>query len=53
MKQLLFVLMVALLSTLPLSAQTIYDFKMDDIDGKPVSLSQYKGKVVMIVNVAS
>lgn len=53
MKQLLFVLMVALLSTLPLSAQTIYDFTMNDIDGKPVSLSQYKGKVVMIVNVAS
>ncbi len=32
---------------------SIYDFEMKDIDGKPVSLSQYKGKVLMIVNVAS
>lgn len=29
------------------------DFKVQDIDGKDVDLSQYKGKVVMIVNVAS
>ena len=29
------------------------DFKVTDIDGKPVSLSDYKGKVVLIVNVAS
>jgi len=29
------------------------DFKVTDIDGKPVDLKQYKGKVVMIVNVAS
>ena len=29
------------------------DFTMKDIDGKPVELSHYKGKVVMIVNVAS
>ena len=31
----------------------IYSFTMKDIDGKDVSLSDYKGKVVMIVNVAS
>jgi glutathione peroxidase-family protein len=35
------------------TAQTIYDYKMTDIDGKEQSLSQYKGKVVMIINVAS
>jgi glutathione peroxidase len=29
------------------------DFKVKDIDGKDVDLSQYKGKVVMLVNVAS
>src|SRR4051812_38230864 len=29
------------------------DFKMKDIDGKEVDLSKYKGKVVLIVNVAS
>ena len=35
------------------SAQTLHDFTMKDIDGKDVSLSDYKGNVVMIVNVAS
>ena len=29
------------------------DFKVKDIDGKEVSLDKYKGKVVLIVNVAS
>src|SRR5215469_13450747 len=29
------------------------DFTVQDINGKDVNLSQYKGKVVMIVNVAS
>jgi glutathione peroxidase len=31
----------------------LYDFTMDDIDGKPVSLGQYKGKVLLVVNTAS
>ena len=31
----------------------IYDFTMRDIDGKNVSLSAFKGKVLLIVNVAS
>ncbi len=31
----------------------VLDSKMKDIDGKEVDLSKYKGKVVMIVNVAS
>ncbi|HWG21811.1 MAG TPA: glutathione peroxidase [Terracidiphilus sp.] len=37
------------------AAQTknIYDFTMKSIDGQPVSLSTYGGKVVMVVNVAS
>lgn len=35
------------------SKKTIYDFTMKDIDGKDVALSQYKGKVVLIVNTAS
>src|SRR5947209_15615692 len=29
------------------------NFTMNDIDGKPVDLSQYQGKVVLLVNVAS
>jgi len=32
---------------------SIYDFKVDTIDNKEVSLSKYKGKVLLIVNVAS
>lgn len=32
---------------------SIYDFSLKDIDHKEVSLSQYRGKVVMVVNVAS
>lgn len=31
----------------------IYDFEMKDIDGNMRSLSEFKGKVVLIVNVAS
>jgi glutathione peroxidase len=33
--------------------QSVYDATVQDIDGKDVSLAAYKGKVVMIVNVAS
>ncbi|WP_455379096.1 glutathione peroxidase [Petrachloros mirabilis] len=32
---------------------SLYDFTLDDIEGKPVSLSQYKGKVLLLVNTAS
>ena len=32
---------------------SIYDFSLKDIDHKEVSLSQYRGKVVLMVNVAS
>jgi glutathione peroxidase len=35
------------------TAQSPLDFTMKDIDGKDVALSKYKGKVVLIVNVAS
>ena len=31
----------------------LYTFTMNDIDGNPVSLAQYQGKVVLVVNVAS
>ena len=54
----LFVLGLAVFLATPLIAQTdmdqtIYQFTMDDITGKPVSLKTYEGKVVLIVNVAS
>jgi len=32
---------------------TVYDFKVKNISGKEISLSEYKGKVLLIVNVAS
>lgn len=32
---------------------SIYDFKVETIDGQEVSMSKYKGKVLLIVNVAS
>jgi len=31
----------------------LYDFTMNDIDGRPVNLGQYKGKVLLVVNTAS
>ncbi len=34
-------------------ANSVYEFTLNDIDGKPVKLDQYKGKVLVIVNVAS
>ena len=33
--------------------QSVYDFKVETIDGKEVKLDQYKGDVLLIVNVAS
>ncbi len=33
--------------------KSIYDFTMKDIDGNPLSLSEYKGKIIIIVNTAS
>lgn len=47
----IFILAMALLFA-PMD-KTIYSFKMKNIDGKEVSLADYKGKVVLIVNVAS
>jgi glutathione peroxidase len=35
------------------SKKSFYDFKMEAIDGKTIDFSQYKGKKVLLVNVAS
>jgi glutathione peroxidase len=44
-----------LILSLMISASTssIYDFKMNSIDGQPIDFSKYKGKNLLIVNVAS
>lgn len=34
-------------------AKSVYDFKVKDINGKEVSLEDYRGKLMLIVNVAS
>jgi len=52
MKRMFFSLM-AMVCVLTLSAQSIYDFKVKDDVGQDVSLSDYKGKVLLIVNTAT
>ena len=42
-----------MMGVLTLSAQSIYDFKVKDDAGKDVSLAEYKGKVLLIVNTAT
>ncbi|MBT3635878.1 MAG: glutathione peroxidase, partial [Opitutae bacterium] len=34
-------------------AGSVYDHKLKDIDGKETSLAEHKGKVILMVNVAS
>jgi glutathione peroxidase len=34
-------------------ASSVYEFSMNSIDGKPLPLASFKGKVMLIVNVAS
>jgi len=40
-------------ATVMARAESIYDIKVKDIDGKETTLAPYKGKVMLIVNVAS
>ena len=40
-------------TTLMAADKTVYDFTLNSIDGQPAPLAAYKGKVVMLVNVAS
>jgi glutathione peroxidase len=35
------------------SADSIYDFKMNSLEGQPIDFAKYKGKNLLIVNVAS
>jgi len=45
---------IALLGiTLMAAEKTVYDFTLNSIDGQAISLSTFKGKVVLLVNVAS
>ncbi len=37
----------------PAKTMSIYDFKLQSLDGKPVDFAKYKGKTILIVNTAS
>ena len=52
MRRLLFCLM-AVMGVMSLPAQEIYKFKVQNDAGKEVSLQEYKGKVLLIVNTAT
>ena len=49
----LFVLMAILGMSAMAGERTIHDFTLNSIDGQPTPLSSFKGKVVLLVNVAS
>ena len=37
----------------PTGGKSFYDFKLTAIDGKPIDFNRYKGKKVLVVNIAS
>jgi glutathione peroxidase len=45
--------LILLMSVLVSPVASIYDFKMNSIDGQVIDFAQYKGKTLLIVNVAS
>jgi len=53
MKKLTLLCSLITMTALAVSAQSLYDIKLKDIDGKDTTLAAYKGKAVLIVNVAS
>lgn len=52
MKQVITLVLITLLSTTAM-AQNVYDFTVKDRKGNDVSLAEYKGKVLLIVNTAT
>ena len=52
MKKTLFFLLTVMV-VLSASAQTVYDFQVKNADGQAVSLADYRGKVLLIVNTAT
>jgi len=52
MRNLILLLMI-LLSSSTVAQESIYDIKLNDINNDPVDLGQFKGKYLLIVNVAS
>lgn len=46
-------LILTLILSVALTGGSIYDFKVQGLDGKTIDLSAYKGKKILIVNTAS
>ncbi len=56
MRSLLSIVAIFALATASLSAdpaQSLYDLKVSSLEGQPADLAQYKGHIVLVVNVAS
>jgi glutathione peroxidase len=56
MRSLICSLALIIVTTMTASADpvtSLYDLKVNSLDGKPVDLAQYKGHVTLVVNVAS
>src|SRR5437867_8786639 len=52
MRKLLLFLLIGAVAVMA-GGKTVYDFTLNSIDGQPAPLAAYKGKVVLLVNVAS
>ena len=54
-KQILIILIMSIFTTNVSSNNNkfAYDFAFNDIDGKPLKLSNFKNKVIVVINVAS
>jgi len=50
---LIFPLLFSIVTLSQAQTKSFYDFKVKDIDGKEVSMADFKGKKVLVVNVAS
>src|SRR5882724_6004942 len=53
MKPISFLAALLVMQTIALHAGSIHDIAIKDMDGKDTSLNAYKGKVLLVVNVAS
>jgi glutathione peroxidase len=53
MKPLQILIALASMTSMLVSAASLYDIPLKDIDGKDTSLKAYEGKVLLVVNVAS
>jgi len=45
--------LVIIMATSTFAASNLYNFTLPNIDGKPMPLADFKGKVILMVNVAS